>query len=301
MILITGVTGFIGSHLARRLTAAGARIRGVALPGDPAEALRSSPVELVRGDVTDLESIRPHGRDVTAIVHAAALMLPNPAEQIQRVNVDGAANVVALGHAWGIRRLVYLSAVSAVYAHKNAYGLSKQAAESLVSASVLDYTILRPTMVYGAGGGLHFQRLVALIDRLPLVVPVPGPGTALLQPVWIDDVVSAIECVLWEPRAIGRTYNVSGASALSFNALIDGILAARGKRRLKVHAPLGLCLLAARAFSLLAGPSFLSTEALLALNEDATLDHSELQKDFGWTPVPLTEGLAASFPRSSSK
>ncbi len=295
MILVTGVTGFIGSRLARRLVERGFAVRGLALPGDPADAVGGLPVDLVRGDVTDPDSLRGHGTGVTAIVHAAALMLPNTADAIRRVNVDGTANVIDLARSAGIRRLVYLSAVSAVYARKNAYGRSKQDAERLVADSGLGFTILRPTMVYGPGGGLHFQRLVGLVDRLPFVVPVPGPGTARLQPVFIDDVVSAIEGALGEPRAIGRTYDVSGASVVTFDELVDAILKARGRRRVKVHAPLGLCLAAARALSLFPGPSFLSTDALLALNEDATLDHAQTMRDLGWKPLTLAEGLDRVF------
>ena len=151
-----------------------------------------------------------------AVVHAASAMLPNPPALIQRVNVEGTRNMLAFAERAGATRFVYLSAVSAVYARLNSYGRSKAEAERLVRESGLPHTILRPTMVYGPGGGLHFAKLVAVAEKIPLIFPVLGSGTARLQPVWIDDVVDAIMLVLDEPRAHGRTYNLSGATALPF-------------------------------------------------------------------------------------
>ena len=93
----------------------------------------------------------------------------------------------------------------------------------MVIASGLDYTILRPTMIYGSGGGLHFQKLVSLIRRAPGLFPVLGPGRARLQPVSIEDVVTAIELALSRPEAAEKTYSVSSATVVTFNDLVDRI------------------------------------------------------------------------------
>jgi NADH dehydrogenase len=292
-VFVTGATGYVGRFLVRRLVDASLRVRCLALPGDPSEPLATLPVELVRGDVTRLDTLLAHGHGVGSIVHAAAAMLPNPPDLVERVNVEGTRNVLAFAKRSGVTRVVYLSAVSAVYARKNSYGRSKAEAERLVRESGLRYTILRPTMVYGPGGGLHFEKLVALGRSIPLIFPVLGPGTARLQPIWIDDLIDAIVRVLDHPGAHDRTYDVSGATALAFRELVDAILRAQGRRRLRVHAPLWACRLAARILAPLLGPrSFLTPEALLGLNEDATLDHGELTRDVGFRPRTLESGLA---------
>jgi nucleoside-diphosphate-sugar epimerase len=295
-VFVSGATGYVGRFLVRRLVDASRPVRCLALPEDTIEPLATLPVELVRGDVTRLETLLAHGDGVGSIVHAAAAMLPNPPALVERVNVEGTRNVLAFAKRWGVTRFVYVSAVSAVYAHKNSYGRSKAEAERLVRESGLRYTILRPTMVYGPGGGLHFETLVALGRKIPLIFPVLGPGTARLQPVWIDDLIDAIVGVLDAPSAYDRTYDVSGATALAFRELVDAILRAQGRRRLRVHAPLWACRLAARALAPLLGPrSFLTPEALLGLNEDAALDHGELTRDFGFRPRTLESGLAQLF------
>lgn len=295
MIFVTGAAGFVGAWLVRRLAERSTPVRCLVLPRDPIDALEPLPVEIVRGDVTDVHSLLPHGRGgVSAIVHSAALMPPSPGADILRVNVEGTSNMIRVARECGVSRFVYLSAVSAVYAEKNVYGLSKERAERLVRESGLDYTILRPTMIYGPNGGSHFRKLLSLIERVPVVLPVPGPGTALLQPVWIGDVVDAIERVLREPRAVGKAYNVSGATALSLDDLLDRMLAASRIRRLKVHVPLWLCEAGAAVLALSFGHTVLSRDAFRGINQDATLDHSELRADCGYCPISLEDGLKAA-------
>jgi nucleoside-diphosphate-sugar epimerase len=194
---------------------------------------------------------------------------------------------------------VYLSAVSAVYSVTNSYGRSKAEAEKLVAESGLDYTILRPTMIYGPGGGLHFQKLVGLLRRIPFVFPIVGSGRARLQPVYIDDVVASIETVLAAPRTAAKTYNVSGGTVVRFEELADMILAEIGLSRVKVRIPAPLCTALARVVSGVLPSSFLSPEAILGLSQDATLDHGEFHRDCGYAPLPLEVGLKRALSPSA--
>jgi nucleoside-diphosphate-sugar epimerase len=145
MIFLTGAAGSIGAKVARRLVERSLSVRCLALPGESVGALGGLSVEVVRGDVTDIDTFVAQGSGVDTVVHCAAAMLPERAERIQRVNVDGTANVLRFAERHGARRFVYVSAVSAVYRDKNAYGRSKAEAERLVAESGLDHTILRPS------------------------------------------------------------------------------------------------------------------------------------------------------------
>jgi NADH dehydrogenase len=294
VIFLTGASGYVGVRVGQRLAGRGRRVRSLVLLDDPVNPGARFPTEVVRGDVRDLDSFAAYGEGVNAIVHAAAAMPPARPDLIHEVNVRGTANVIEFARRWGVKRIVYFSAVSAVYPSKNAYGTSKAEAERMVTESGLDHTILRLTMVYGPDGGLHFKKLVSLLSRLP-VVPVPGPGTARLQPVYVDDVVRAVELVLASAAATGKTYNVSGGTVLAFRELIDRIAATKGLRRPRLHVPLALCQAAARALSAVLPPSFFSPDALLGLTQDADLDHSGFREECGWVPLTLEEGFARAF------
>jgi len=295
LIFLTGATGFIGRQLVERLCAVGRPVRCLALPDDPLAPQLPAAAEIVRGDVTELAGLLPHGAGVDTLVHAAAAQLPNRPERVLRVNQQGTANLIECARAWGARRFVYLSAVSATYEVKNVYGRSKVHAETLVRESGLDHTILRLTMVFGPGGGHHFRTFATLAERVPLVYPVVGAGRAKLQPVWLDDVVEAILRSLERPVAIGQTYNVSGGSVLTLNQLIDAVLAAGCRRRLKLHVPTALCMLVARALSPVLGGTPLSPDALLGVDQDATLDNTALRRDLAIEPLTFEEGLRRLF------
>jgi NADH dehydrogenase len=295
VILLTGATGYVGRHVLERLQARGTPVRCLVLPGDPA-APSGPGVEVVRADLLDGPALVPLGGGVSTVVHAAALMLPNPADRIHAVNVEGTRHLLAAARGWGVSRFVYLSAVSAVYAEKNSYGRSKAEAERLVIDSGLDYTILRPTMVYGPDGGLHFAQLVRLLRRIPLVTPILGSGGARLQPVWIGDVVDAIERVLESPRAARRTYNVSGATVVRFDELCRNICSEAGLRRIQFRIPLGLLRVVARVAARLPG-SFLTPEALSGLSQDATLDYASFQAECGYAPLDIDAGLRRALGR----
>jgi NADH dehydrogenase len=265
------------------------------LPGEPAIRSTANGVRIARGDLTNAATLRDIPERIDVVVHCAALMLPNPPEEIRRVNVEGTRTALQLAHERGARRFIHFSAVSAVYRSKNVYGESKAESEALVAASGLDYTILRPTMVYGRGGGRHFQQLLRLVRRAPGAVPVLGSGQARLQPVCVDDVVRALELVLDQPRAVGRTYGVAGATVVTFDAYLDRIRAALGRPPLrKLHVPLGVCYAAARALEPLLGPTMFSPGALRGINEDATLDIGPFQRECGFAPVDLDTGLRAA-------
>ena len=104
-------------------------------------------------------------------MHCAAVMPPARHERFEQVNVDGTRRLLAGAAGGELQRFVYLSAVSAAYRVHNAYGASKLAAEALVRGSGVPYTILRPTMVYGPGGGLHFRSLPRSCGALPGFCP----------------------------------------------------------------------------------------------------------------------------------
>jgi NADH dehydrogenase len=292
MILLTGVTGYVGRRVARRLATSGMPVRGVVPAAEPLPADLPG-VELVRGDILDPASLEPHGAGVTAVVHAAAAMLPNPAEMIRTVNVDGTRNVLAAARRWGVQRFVYFSAVSAAYATKNSYGQSKIDAEALVAAAGLPWVVLRPTMVYGDGGGLHFARLVELVKNAPGVFPVFGPGTAKLQPVHVEDVAAAVEIALSHGAAVGGTWGVSGGTVVTFDGLVARIAAALGVKRTLVHVPLPVAMAAARLAVRISPSFFLTPEALLGLNQDADLDFGPFAAACGYRPRTLDAGFAA--------
>jgi NADH dehydrogenase len=241
VLFLTGASGYIGTRVGAHFAGKSRRLRCLVLPDDRVDPGNRFPTQVVRGDLTALDTFAAYGDGVNAIVHAAAAMPPASAHRIHAVNAGGTANLIAFAKRWGIRRFVYFSAAPPFPGERDAYAASKVEAERAVIESGLDYTILRLAMVYGPGGAAPFRRLVSRLRRIPFVYPIAGSGHTRLQPVYIGDVVGAVELVLGTGAATRKTYNVSGGTTVDMRELVDRIAAAEGLRRLRVHLPMALC------------------------------------------------------------
>ena len=149
-VLITGVTGFVGSHLAERLGAQGHTLRGlIRKPGARRYLGASVPLELVAGDVTRPETLAPAMRGVDAVIHLAAIPYERSGATYEAVNAQGTRNVVNAAKEAGVKRFIHHSAL-AVYA-RSPYGYlrSKGEGEDAVRASGLEWTIFRPSVLVG--------------------------------------------------------------------------------------------------------------------------------------------------------
>jgi len=295
VLFLTGASGYIGMRVGERLASRNRRVRSLVLPDDPVDPGHRFPTQVVRGDLTLPGSFDAYGEGVNAIVHTAAAMPPASAARIRAVNLEGTANMVAFARRWKIRRFVYFSAAPPHATADDAYARSKVEAERLVVDSGLDYTILRLALVYGPGGARPFRSLVSRLRRIPLVYPIAGRGNTRLRPVYIGDVVGAVELVLSNGAATRKTYNVSGGTTVAMRELVDRIAAAEGLRRLRVHLPMALCRLMSRTLTGILPAAAYTPDALLGLAEDADLDHTRFHEECGYAPLTLEQGFARVF------
>jgi nucleoside-diphosphate-sugar epimerase len=175
LLAVTGATGFVGSAVLEAALAAGYRVRALARREQPARA----GVEWMRGDLADGGALAAMCAGADAAIHVAGLTnTPDPAE-FEAANVTGTARVVEAMRAAGAKRLVFVSSLAAREPRLSAYGASKARAETVVEASGLDWTIIRPPAVYG-------PRDIDMLDLFRAakwgVVPLPpGGATSIIH------------------------------------------------------------------------------------------------------------------------
>ncbi len=294
VVLVAGGTGFIGSHLVRRLAENGHRV--IVMSRDPERARQRVPqgVEVRRGDVTDAASLDPAVESAEVVV--CAVQFPNhPVENPRRgytyVRVDGEGTVRLVGAARraGVRRFIYISGAGTREGQTKPWFIAKLMAEKAVRESGIPYTIFRPSWVYGPEDR-SLNKFAAFARVLPFV-PVIGSGRTRVQPLYVRDLAEAVAASLRTDAALNQTYEIGGPEALTMDEIIRTMLRVMGRRRPLLHAPAWLMKAAAWPLQFLPAPP-LSPGAVDFVLMEEPVDNSAVLRDLGLTLTPLEQGLA---------
>jgi NADH dehydrogenase len=201
--------------------------------------LATADVELVEGDVTRPESLRGAMDGCSAVIHLIAIIEETRGETFDRVIRGGTENVVAEARRiGGVRRLVLMSALGANNNPRFPYFHAKWGAEQAVRASGLDWTIFRPSIIFGPGDG--FINVLADLVRKAPVIPVVGTGRTKFMPISVDEVAEAFARAVDDPAVVGNVYELGGAKVYTYEELLDLVSHKLGKKKHKVHVPVGL-------------------------------------------------------------
>lgn len=286
-VFVAGGTGFVGGHLVRALLSSGHSVR---LLVHRRSASRGE-VEQVEGDITRPGSFESSLDGCDAVVNLVGIIREFPARGItfERLHVQATANLLAAASGNGIKRYLQMSALGTRPDAVSAYHRTKWRAEELVRGSGLEWTIFRPSMIFGPKDG--FINLLAAQLRLAPVMPVIGSGSYRLQPIHADDVARCFVLALSLPGSVGRTYELCGRDRVSYEELLDMIAAGMGRSRpLKPHLPLGLMRLMIPFMQKI--PQFPITMDQLQMLLEESIGGDEWQKTFGFEPRGLQDGMS---------
>jgi len=287
MILVTGGTGYIGRRLVARLAEGGEKVR--VLARGRRQAPLPDTVEVVKGDVSSGEGLAEAMAGIERIVHLVAIIREVRHQTFDGVIRQGTENVANAARAAGIKKFVYQSAIGARDDPFYRYHKAKWDAEQAVSNSGLNYTILRPSLVFGEGDEF-FTTLAGLVRWNP-VVPIAGDGKTRFQPIWVEDDVTCLAHCLKDGVHDREVLEIGGPEHLTYEEMVDLVMATLGTQRLKAHVPLFLMrpIVAVMEFALPKPPVTREQLKMLAIDNITALDAVERQ--FGFKPQPLAEGL----------
>jgi uncharacterized protein YbjT (DUF2867 family) len=196
-LAITGGSGFVGGHLIRAAREAGYALRALTRGWRPPE----EGIEWIEGALDQPDSLEALAAGADAFVHIAGLINAPDRAGFEAVNVAGTANAIDAMRRAGVRRFVHISSLAAREPELSDYGWSKAKAERLVSASGLDWTIVRPPAIYGPGDRETFE-LFKMARRGFVALPPKGRFSVI----HVDDLTRLILKVAAEPETIGETY-----------------------------------------------------------------------------------------------
>jgi NADH dehydrogenase len=297
-VFVTGGTGFVGQEVVQQLHEAGHAIRLLARnpKAESARAIASRyGAEVHAGSILDAASLGGALDGVAAVVHLAGIISEAGDSTFERVHTEGTRNVVAAGQKAGVRRWVHMSALGTRPNAVSRYHQSKWEAEEVVRRSGLQFTIFRPSLIYGPRD--EFVRFFARIIRLSPVVPVIGSPTARFQPIPVEAVAAAFAVALGEPKSIGQTYDLCGPEAMTLSEILDHIQVVLHRRRWKLRVPLGLARCQAAFLEFVCGRLAgkappLNRDQLIMLQEDNIGNPQPANELFGLRPPKFQEGIA---------
>ena len=217
-------------------------------------------------DVSGGEGLERAFSGAEAVIHLVGIIRENGPQTFQAVHVQGTAHAIQAATAVGATRFLHMSALGARTDSKSRYSSSKAEAEALVRASNLDWTIFRPSLVFGPGDDF-FGGVLAGLTRGP-VAPIIGDGSFPFTPVWVEDVVTAYEQALTLPVG-GQTFDLAGPRRYSFARLVKLVAEAQGRRPLFAHIPVPLMNLVVSAFSVLPNPPITPDQYAMLLEGNA--------------------------------
>lgn len=236
MILVTGGTGFIGQVLIRHLVAMGLQVRTLLRPSPLSPDLpRSVPVEAVICGLNDERGLRAALKGVDVVFHLAGTERRGSQADLMGVDIEGTRTISNMAAEAGVDRFFFLSHLGADRASAYAVLKSKAIAENYIIQSGVPHTIFRSAVVYGPGD--QFTTEVARLMRIsPGIFFLPGDGNSLLQPLWVEDLVTCLTLAMEDENTLGQTYSVGGPEYLSFRQVASTIRSAARLRRWFVPA-----------------------------------------------------------------
>lgn len=266
-VLVLGGTGFVGRSVVEKLVqrngGAGGRITVPSRHAPRAAALRSLPtVEIVGASVNDEPTLGRLMQGQDAVINLVAILHGTDAE-FQKAHVALVERVARMSRAFGIERLVHVSALGVNTAEPAAapsrYLRSKSEGEALLRRLVPKATVLRPSVIFGAED--RFLNLFAKLQAVSPVMPLAG-ADAQFQPVWVEDVATAIVRSLDDERAVGQTLECTGPARYSLAELVRAAGRWAGHERPVLPLPAAVGRLQAWALEHAPGPTLMSRDNL---------------------------------------
>ncbi|MFN8531011.1 MAG: NAD(P)-dependent oxidoreductase [Anaerolineae bacterium] len=308
-VLITGATGFLGRALAKRLIDEGVRVRIIARTPEKAADLSALGAEIIKGDLTDAESVRTACEGCEIVFHVAVNYTTYEAQQ--RVNVTGTQAIAQAAADAGVKRFVHVS-TTATYGAKERgdlfedhplkpgaypYAITKVEGERVVreicNRAGMPYTIVRPGMIYGPGAQ-QWTNMIFNLAKQRFTIWLDG-GQGWAHYIYVDDVVDLMVCAADHPKAIDEVFNVSADPAPTWREVLDAYSKLAGKPLRLI--PLRPVFWVVAAIAKLVSPPISMgrdlPDLLSFMGSKTTFKISKARDLLGWAPrVSLEDGVA---------
>lgn len=288
-VFVTGGTGYVGRPIVDHLLKQGHEVKVLTR-----QAERTTPwgskVGVIVGDLFDDTSLKLglHGSD--AVIHLVGIIREKPRQGVtmQRIHADGTKLLVKAALEANISRFIHMSALGARPDAFTAYHQSKWNAEKQVRQSGLQFTIFRPSIVFGKGGqSPSFVSQLATVIRTSPFVPVIGTGDYRMQPVHTSVVAKAFCDALSSEKTIGETFELGGPNAVTYEEVVRALMQFIGTRKPIIHVPLTMLEVVIRSLGWLPGFPLSQDQVAMLIEENVCTSVTRAYEMFQLPNVPF--------------
>jgi uncharacterized protein YbjT (DUF2867 family) len=224
MILVTGATGFIGRALMRQLLETGRDVRVMIRPSRRSPRLpKGRAIDVAVVSLADERAIRAALKGVDVIFHLAGAEWQGRNANLLAVDMQGTENLARMAAEANVKRIITVSHLGASRASGYPVFKAKGVAEEHIRRSGVPHTIFRSSLVFGPED--HFTTSIArLLQGSPFFFPLPGSWRTLVQPLWVEDLVTVLLWSLAEETAINRTYEIGGSEYFTVRQVVETVM-----------------------------------------------------------------------------
>ncbi len=276
-VCIIGGSGFVGRAIVDQAIGAGHRVTVACRHPERSRDLIVKGAELAQVDVTDGSGIDAAVAGHDVVIYLVGLLFEKGRQTFAAAHVDGVVRVLQSCQRAGIKQYLHMSALGAGRVSDSAYAQTKAAAEKLVAESGLNWTIFRPSIIYGAGDNF-FNQFKAMSDKLP-VMPVIS-GATRFQPIWVEDVARAFVRSIDNHHVQAQAYELGGPDIFSFRAMLEMMMRVLKRQRTFISVPPLVAKLMAAFSSLLPTPP-ITPDQLKLLAHDNIVEGDAYPAMFG--------------------
>src|SRR3972149_3884146 len=288
MILVTGGTGFVGSHMVKRLARENIQTRCLVRESSNIGLLKELGMEVTYGELTDKDSLKKAVEGMGTVIHLVGIIVERKGATFEIIHKQGTMNLVDACKEAGVRRFIYISALGARENARSRYHKTKWEAERALITSGMEYVIFRPSIMIGEGG--EFVTMLSKIVRRAPVIPIID-GESKVQPIYVENTVDCIIKSLTDPKTTNRIFEIAGPDQITYKELFLTLMEVLEIDNPTFQIPTTFMWPAAYILKRVMEKPPITTQQLIMLQEDNICDKRETQEDYNLKLVPFKEAL----------
>lgn len=285
MILLIGATDFLGPYVLKALLKKNYKVNCLVRPSSTRAALLSvadsagKDIDFSTGNLESGDSI------ITATKRADSAIY-----MVDLENTHLLETFLKTAARTGLKRVIFISSTTVLIPLESKVKSRKINSENLIKRSGFDYTILRPSMIYGSENDPNFSKMIKFIKDKGFFVTF-GSGDNLIQPVYIEDVAEAVSSIINNKKTYRKIYNIAGKSPLKYNEMLEIVKEKLKKSFRVIKLPIRFSSLLISLYSTVFKKPLLTADQIARMGIDKAYSYQEAKKDFGFSPMSFRKGI----------